>query len=47
MTPRMFCLDETVHMRGHIISFYADLQNLSLIITKYSVLFRALDKFAR
>ena len=36
-------LDETVQMRGHNICFYAELtKKVSLIITKYSLLSRAL-----
>ena len=42
MTTHLNRLDETVQMRGHNICFYAELTNLSLIITKYSLLSTAL-----
>ena len=34
--------NETVQMRGHNIWFYAELAKISLVITKYSLLSRAL-----
>ena len=42
MTPHLSRLVETVQMSGHNICFYAVLIELSLIITKYSLLRRAL-----
>ena len=42
MTPHLNRLVETVQMRGHTIGFYSELMKLSRIITKYSLLSRAL-----
>ena len=42
VTPYLKLLIETVQMRGHIICFYAELTKKYLIITKYSLLSRAL-----
>ena len=42
VTPHLNCLDETVQMRGHNMSFYAE---LTKIIIKYSLLSRALFIF--
>ena len=43
MTPHLNRLDETVQMCGHNICFNAELKKLSLIITKYCLLSRALS----
>ena len=43
VTPHLNCLNETVQMRGHNIWFYAELTKISLIISKYSLLSRALN----
>ena len=42
MTPHLNCLDETVQMRGHNISFYAELTKIIPNYHKYSLLSRAL-----
>ena len=42
VTPHLNRLDETVQMRGHNICFKQIYQNLSLIITKWSLLSKAL-----
>ena len=42
MTPHLNRLVETVQMRGHNICFKVELTKISLIITKYSLLSRAL-----
>ena len=41
-TAQMSRLDETVQMRGHNIRLYAEVTKISLIITQYSLLSRAL-----
>ena len=43
VTPHRNRLVETVPMKGHNICLYAELIKLSLIIIKYSFLFRALE----
>ena len=42
MTPHLNLLDKMLHLRCRNISFYAELTILSLTITKYSLLSRAL-----
>ena len=42
VTPHLKHLKEMVQMRGHDICFYAELPKLSLFITKYSLLSKAL-----
>ena len=42
VTPHLNRLIETVQMSGHNICFMQNVQKLSLIITKYSLLSRAL-----
>ena len=42
VTSHLNSLDETVQMRGHNMFFMQNQQKLSLIITKYSLLSRAL-----
>ena len=42
VTSHLNCLVEMVQMRGHNMCFYAEITKLSLIITKFSLLSRAL-----
>ena len=47
MTPHLNRRIETVQMRGHNICFYAELQELSVIIIKYSLLSRGGGRVAQ
>ena len=47
VTRHLNRLVETVQMRGHNIGFYAKLTKISLFITKYSLLCRALHQVDR
>ena len=37
VTPHLNRLDETVHMSGHSIGWYAEITKMSIIFTKYSL----------